>query len=45
VTRLWTTRPSLELRGTLADQLTLALDHAFELGHLLAQPALLDAPR
>jgi hypothetical protein len=45
VTRLWTPKPSLELRGTLGDQLTTALDHAFELGHLLAQPALLDARR
>jgi hypothetical protein len=45
VTRLWTEKPSLELRGTLGDQLTVALDHAFELGHLLAQPALLDAGR
>jgi hypothetical protein len=42
VSRLWTPRPSLELRGTLGDQLTTSLDRAFELGHLLAQPTLLD---
>jgi hypothetical protein len=42
VARLWTPKPSLELRGTLGDQLTSSLDRAFELGHLLAQPALLD---
>jgi hypothetical protein len=43
IARLWTPKPSIELRGTLGDGLTLALDHAFELGHLLAQPMLLDA--
>jgi hypothetical protein len=42
VGRLWTEKPSLELRGTIGDQLTISLDRAFELGHLLAQPLLLD---
>jgi hypothetical protein len=45
VARLWTAKPSLELRGTLGDQLTCSLDRAFELGQLLAQPALLDRSR
>jgi hypothetical protein len=40
--RLWTPKPTLELRGTLGDQLMVSLDRAFELGHLLAQPSLLD---
>jgi len=42
ISRLWTPKPSLELRGTIGDQLTVSLDRAFELGHLLAQPSLLD---
>jgi hypothetical protein len=45
VSRLWTPKPSLELRGTIGGQLTVSLDRAFELGHLLAQPALLDGLR
>jgi hypothetical protein len=35
----------LELRGTLGDQLMASLDRAYELGHLLAQPALLAGVR
>ena len=40
--RLWTPKPSFELRCSLSAELTAALDHAYELGHLLAQPELLD---
>jgi hypothetical protein len=41
VARLWTQKPSEQLCGTLGYHLTAALDHAFELGQVLAQPELL----
>ena len=45
VARLWTPKPSLELRSTLGNQLVVSLDRTYELGHLLAQPALLQRVR
>jgi len=39
--RLWTRDPTLELRGTIGSTLADALDHAYEIGQLLAQPELL----
>jgi hypothetical protein len=41
VERLWTRKPAIELRATLSYSLAEALDHAYELGQLLAQPELL----
>jgi hypothetical protein len=38
--RLWTEKPTLELRYTIGDALTAGLDRVYQLGHLLAQPAL-----
>ena len=42
VERLWTEEPTYELRCTIGDCLTDGLDDVYELGHLLAQPALLE---
>jgi hypothetical protein len=42
IERLWTAKPSYELRCTLGDALAEGLNHAYELGHLLAQPELLE---
>ena len=41
VERLWTRKPTMELRGTISFALAEALDHVYELGQLLAQPELL----
>jgi hypothetical protein len=41
VERLWTGKPTDELRATISFSLAEALDHVYELGQLLAQPALL----
>ena len=41
VDRLWGHKRPAELRLTIGNELTVSLDHAYELGHLLAQPALL----
>jgi hypothetical protein len=41
VARLWTQKPTDELCSSLGYQLTAALDHAYELGQVLAQPELL----
>jgi hypothetical protein len=41
VERLWTGKPTPELRATISFALAEALDHAYELGQLLAQPELL----
>jgi len=40
VERLWTRDPTLDLRGTLGATLAGALDHAYEIGQVLAQPEL-----
>jgi hypothetical protein len=45
VARLWTQKPGLELRCTLGDQLVASLDRVAELGHLLAQPELMERLR
>ena len=39
--RLWTGKPTLELRTTISFAMAEALDHAYELGQLLAQPELM----
>ena len=39
--RLWTGKPTLELRATISFAMAEALDHAYELGQLLAQPELM----
>jgi hypothetical protein len=41
VERLWTRKPTPELRRTLGDTLAAALDHAYEIGQLLALPELI----
>jgi hypothetical protein len=41
VQRLWTRKPTPELRLTLGDTLAAALDHAYEIGQLLALPELI----
>lgn len=41
VGKLWTRNPTLEVRATLGTTLAGALDHAFEIGQLLAQPELI----
>jgi hypothetical protein len=41
VDRLWGHKRPAELRQTIGNELTVSLDHAYELGHLLAQPELL----
>jgi hypothetical protein len=38
--RLWTGKPTLELRATISFAMAEALDHAYELGQILAQPEL-----
>jgi hypothetical protein len=45
IARLWRHERSPELRFTLGGQLTTGLDHAYGLGHLLAQPRLLERLR
>jgi hypothetical protein len=42
VDRLWTGNPTDELRATISFALAEALDHTYELGQLLAQPALFE---
>jgi hypothetical protein len=44
VERLWTRKPTPDLRLTLGDTLTAALDHAYEIGQLLALPELILRP-
>jgi hypothetical protein len=39
--RLWTARPTPELRLLVGETLQIALDHAYEIGQLLAQPELI----
>ena len=41
VERLWTAKPSPELRLLVGETLEIALDHAYEIGQLLAQPELI----
>jgi len=41
VDRLWTTKRTDELSGHIGDTLEEALDHAYAIGQLLAQPALI----
>ena len=41
VERLWTNKPKPELRLLLGNTLSDALDHAYEIGQLLAQPELI----
>jgi len=41
VERLWTRKPTPELRRTLGDTLAAALDHCYEIGQLLALPELI----
>jgi len=41
VERLWTARPTQELRLLMGETLEIALDHAYEIGQLLAQPELI----
>ena len=41
VDRLWTRKPTPELRLTLGSTLAAALDHAYEIGQLLALPELI----
>jgi hypothetical protein len=41
VERLWTKRPTPELRRLVGETLQIALDHAYEIGQLLAQPELI----
>jgi hypothetical protein len=41
VERLWTKRPTEELRRLVGETLQIALDHAYEIGQLLAQPELI----
>ena len=39
--RLWTPRPTAELRRLIGETLQIALDHAYEIGQLLALPELI----
>ena len=41
VERLWTAKPKPELRLLVGETLEIALDHAYEIGQLLAQPELI----